>query len=378
MPTRHDQDGLYRHPRSPYWWATYTDARGRRARRSTGTTDKAKAKVIKAQWELEAQEARQELPPPPPPPVGPTFDKLMLLYLEGPSQEKRSAERDRYSAKQLYPFFSGRELAPLSPADIRLYIAKRKADGVQAGTINRELGLLSAALNWARRDLDWSVPNPAQGRRLKEPEGRVRWITHAEATALVLAARRAPEASHLPDFILLALNTGMRAGEILGLEWRRVDLQAGLIYLEVGDQKNGKLGSVPLNKEARAAILSRSQFRTHYCPTSPWVFAHRDGQRVQSIRRSFTSACRRAGITDFHIHDLRHTCAAWLVQSGVPLAEIRDLLRHSTVQMTERYAHLAPHNIQAAVGKLDTVRHTSGVTLLKKDKEEDNKPAATG
>lgn len=372
MPTRNDQDGLYRHPRSPYWWATYTDARGRRTRRSTGTTDKAKAKVIKAQWELEAQEARQQLPPPPPPPVGPTFDKLMLLYLEGPSKEKRSAERDRYSAKQLYPFFSGRELAQLAPVDIRLYIAKRKTDGVQAGTINREIGLLSTALNWARSDLDWMVPNPAQGRRLKEPEGRVRWITHTEATALVLAARRAPDSPHLADFILVALNTGMRVGEILGLEWRRVDLQAGLIYLEVGDQKNGKLGSVPLNKEARAAILARSQFRSRYCPTSPWVFAHRDGQRVLSVRRSFTSACRRAGITDFHIHDLRHTCAAWLVQSGVPLPEIRDLLRHSTVQMTERYAHLAPHNIQAAVGRLDTLRHTAGVTLVAKDGKEVN------
>ena len=62
---------------------------------------------------------------------------------------------------------------------------------------------------------------------------------------------------------------------------------------------------------------------------------------------------RRAEITDFHPHDLRHTCAAWLVTAGVPLPEVRDLLGHSTIQMTERYAHLAPENVRAAVNVLD-------------------------
>lgn len=67
------------------------------------------------------------------------------------------------------------------------------------------------------------------------------------------------------------------------------------------------------------------------------------------------TACRRGGIKDFRIHDMRHTCAAWLVTAGVPLAEVRDLLGHSTVKMTERYAHLAPENVRAAVTRLDAV-----------------------
>jgi integrase len=85
------------------------------------------------------------------------------------------------------------------------------------------------------------------------------------------------------------------------------------------------------------------------------VFCDQDGQRIASVRRSFETACRRASLVDFYIHDLRHTCAAWLVNAGVPLPEVRDLLGHASVMMTERYAHLAPENIRAAVKKLDAV-----------------------
>ena len=83
------------------------------------------------------------------------------------------------------------------------------------------------------------------------------------------------------------------------------------------------------------------------------MFCDRKGRRTLNVRRSFQTACRRAGIADFRIHDMRHTCAAWLVTAGVPLTEVRDVLGHSTVKMTERYAHLAPENVRAAVAKLD-------------------------
>ncbi len=110
---------------------------------------------------------------------------------------------------------------------------------------------------------------------------------------------------------------------------------------------------MPLNDEARTAILNRARFRAEYCPDSPWVFANRKGERIASVKTSFTSACEQIGLKDFHVHDLRHTCAAWLVSAGAPLIEVRDLLGHSTVRMTERYAHLAPENVRAAVARLD-------------------------
>lgn len=88
------------------------------------------------------------------------------------------------------------------------------------------------------------------------------------------------------------------------------------------------------------------------------MFAHKDGERILDVKKSFATACRRAGIENFRIHDLRHTCAAWLVSKGVPLSEVKELLGHSTVKMTKRYAHLAPENVRAAVTVLDGASHS--------------------
>ena len=358
MPRRKtkDADGLFQRPDSPYWWASFTDARGRRARRSTGKADRAEAEVVLAGWRLDASRGQGADPE-----HGPTFDGLMLLYLQGPSTEKRSAERDRWSARRLTEYFSGRELRSLGAADLTAYIGDRKAAGVGAGTINREIGLLSSALNWARRDLEWDVPNPASGRRLKEPEGRVRWLRRDEAERLIRAAEAEPKAEHLADFIRLGLHTGMRRNEMLGLEWSRVDLGNGLIRLDSQHTKGARRRGIPLNAVARSALVSRQRWRDEHAPGSAWVFCREDRdeqgvvhwRQIKSVRHSFASACRRAGIEDFTPHDLRHTCAAWLVSAGVPLPEVRDLLGHSTIAMTERYAHLAPERVRAAVEVLD-------------------------
>ncbi|WP_369112105.1 site-specific integrase [Methyloterricola oryzae] len=93
------------------------------------------------------------------------------------------------------------------------------------------------------------------------------------------------------------------------------------------------------------------------------MFCDSEGNRIQSIKRSFGTVCSRAGIEDFHIHDLRRACAAWLVQAGVPLIQVRDLLRHSTVEMTERYAHLSPDNVRTAVAALNGLSRSGHATF---------------
>ena len=141
---------------------------------------------------------------------------------------------------------------------------------------------------------------------------------------------------------------------MLGLEWGRVDLAAGLVHLEGTHTKSRKRRAVPLNQTARRAVLDRARFRAQCCPDSPWVFCNAQGERIKDVKRSFGTACRRASVEDFRFHDLRHySCAAWLVSSGVGLTEVRDLLGHSSVKVTERYAHLAPENVRAAVAVLD-------------------------
>jgi integrase len=129
-----------------------------------------------------------------------------------------------------------------------------------------------------------------------------------------------------------------------------VDLHARRFYLHGEHTKTGKRRTIPRNREAYAAILLRARFRA-----SPWVFAHEDGERIGDLKRSFGTAC---GIR-----------AAWLVMAGVPLTEVRDLLGHSSVKMTEKYAHLAPENVRAAVAVLEGLSHDS-VTVKKGEKEK--------
>jgi integrase len=110
---------------------------------------------------------------------------------------------------------------------------------VSNATINRELSLLSAAINFYNKEHMEALPNPTKGRKLREPEARIRWLSQGEADRLIEAARRSPRAGHLADFILLALHTGCRSGELLGLQWSRVDMQQRLIRLEGGGAHQG-------------------------------------------------------------------------------------------------------------------------------------------
>ncbi len=334
----------YRRKDSPGWWVSYTNKRGQRIRRATGTQDRKEAEALEAKWKLEAFKEKQWDEKP-----ARTLDEVLLVFLKARS-DKRSAADDRYHARRLLDYIGGdAEMDSLTASTIRGYMERRKRDGVANATINRELALLSAAINYCNLELEWQLPNPVARRKLKEPEGRVRWITLAEAEALIKAATT----SHLKDFIRLALNTGMRLNEMLGLEWDRVDWQQRLVRLEAQHTKSAKRRTVPLNEDAYRVLLSRARFRAEYCPDSPWVFALADGKRLTSIKTGFATARRRAGIKDFRVHDLRHTCAAWLVTSGVALVEVRDLLGHASVIMTERYAHLAPENVRGAVAVLD-------------------------
>ncbi|CAK0780350.1 single-strand DNA-binding protein [Gammaproteobacteria bacterium] len=188
----------------------------------------------------------------------------------------------------------------------------------------------------------------------------MRWITREEAEGLIAAAKTLSQkkSSYLSDIIIVALHTGMRRGEMLGLEWSRVDFHAGLIHLEASHTKTATRRSVPINATAREALLSRARYRSTHCPDARHVFCGQDCTPIVDPKEGFSSACRKAGIENFRFHDLRHTCAAWLVSAGVPIYDVRDVLGHSTVSMTERYAHLAPERARSAVAVLD-VGHDS-------------------
>jgi len=157
---------LFKRAESEFWYVRYRDASGKRVKRSTGTTDRREAEELEAKWRLEAREQRLWGTQP-----QRTFDELMLRYLKETKTIKRSAETDAWYAKALTAYFSGRVLSKLKRADIRGYIAKRRADGLKGGTINREIGLLSSAINRARVEWDWDIPNPSRACANRKAKG---------------------------------------------------------------------------------------------------------------------------------------------------------------------------------------------------------------
>lgn len=134
---------------------------------------------------------------------------------------------------------------------------------------DKEIGLMSSAVNWARKELERDVANPWQSRRQREPNGRKRWLTHGEAEKLLNAAATRERLLRWPwlrDFIRLGLYTGMRPGEMLWLDWQGVDLKGAAISFEAETgagqkkgRKNGKAGRVPMNQEDRATTLARAR-----------------------------------------------------------------------------------------------------------------------
>ncbi|WP_269764928.1 tyrosine-type recombinase/integrase [Burkholderia ubonensis] len=282
---------------------------------------------------------------------GMIFEEVVGIYLS--EKKHRSRQRDLYSLKRLQPYFGGRDLLELKRSDVRKYVAARIGDGVRESTVKRELKFLAAAINFVRIEHDhFELPNPIQSLGLDGGEERVRWISRSEASSLILAASTASRRPHLRNFLRLALSTGCRKNELLALDWVRVDFERSCLRLEVEHTKNGKRRLVPLNQSALSALRDQRDWVMRNCEGSEWVFPSRTGRHVQTLQKGFYAACMRAGISNFRIHDLRHTFASWLVMEGVSLYVVKDLLGHSSITVTERYAHLSPDQGRMAVQRL--------------------------
>lgn len=371
MPKRkQDRDGLYKKPDSPFWWCSFSDSQGKRIRRSTGQTNREQAKLTLAEWK--SREGKKRTPI-----IVRSFEELMIAYMDAgrtvKDREKsaNSLKRDEGCISALFDMFGawmmqpeGAELSQIpgnviDGGAVYAYIEARRGNGATDSTIRRELAVLGAAITYANARWEWNIVDPTRHRKPPQNEGRARWITRDEGDRLIQAAKQEPRAPHLADWIQAALYTGCRKEELLGLEWSRVDLTQNSIYLEAVHNKSRKRQSVPLNEQAREAILNRARFRAKHCPDSPWVFCNKAGQRIKDIKKGFASACRRVGIEDFHPHDCRHTLASWLVMEGVPLATVKAVLRHSSITVTEKYAHLAPESARDALGILNGLSHDS-------------------
>ena len=323
----------YRQRDSAYWWISYTDPSGRRIRRSSGTTDHAEARAIEQMHRAHGYHYRRG--------PGTPFDAVLAEYLA-----PRLTPRTRSTARHLAAGFAGSNAEDLDRATIQGYIAARQSQGAAPATINKELAMLSAAINAYNIAHATALPNPASHAKLPEPHGIVRWITRDEAQRLIAAA-----SPPVADFVRIGLYTGLRAEALMSLEWADIDFERGLILVrpKASPRAKPRPRSIPIHPTCREGLLS-CRMR---CTGSRYVFCAADPKRqVLSYKKGFAAACRRAQIANFRIHDMRHTFASWLVIAGRPLAEVRDLLGHSIIRQTERYAHLAPENLRSAIDAL--------------------------
>jgi len=246
-------------------------------------------------------------------------------------------------------------LCDITPAVIALrkrrLLNKPKASGRtrSPATANRYLAALSRVLTVAVKELGWMDSNPARKvERLPEGRGRTRFLSDAERERLLEACQSSSNALLWPA-VAVALGTGGRKGEVLGLTWSDVDLTPGREAVTFRDTKNGETRSVALAGMALDGVRERHQNLRF---GSPYVFPSQNGEKPASIRGAFETACAEADIEDFRFHDLRHTFASYLAMSGATLAEIAEALGHKTLAMVKRYAHLSQQHTRGVVTRM--------------------------
>jgi integrase len=266
----------------------------------------------------------------------PTFGEFAATYLDWAKRHKRSWADDEYRINlEILPRFGRRTLDSLAYKDIQ-----RMHQEIQArtsnSTANRYLGLVSRMYSLAI-ELEQCPQNPAKKvRKATENPARERFLTKEELARFLAALEELPGRAAAAALAFLAL-TGLRKNEALQLEWSRVRLEEGTVYL--AQTKNGKPRTVALNDPARAILQRRWEAREG---EHPYVFPGRlAGKPLNNPQKAFDAACAMAGIEGACVHTLRHSFASLALSVGATLYDVSKLLGHANTQTTARYSHHA-------------------------------------
>lgn len=327
---------LYKRANSRIWWIRLPAIKGelKPLQMSSGTDNKRQAqrlhdKLKAERWEQDKIGVK---------PVR-TWDEAAERWLTE-TTHKRTQAWDRSMLKWFHPHLGGKALTDISRALLDEIKAKR-AKGVTPGTVNRYMALVRAILRRACYDWEWLDRVPKVG-MLRNPAGRIRALTDEEL------ARLLPELpQHLRDMVVFSLATGLRQGNVTRLQWKQVSLERQHLWIAADQHKNGKAHAVPLNASAMAVLRMRKGDHPKF------VFTYEGNPIVQVNTKAWRAALKRAGIEDFRWHDLRHTWATWQREEGTPTHELQRLGGWKTLEMVERYAHVAPEGLQLAASRLD-------------------------
>lgn len=361
--------------RGTTWYASY-QIEGERFRRATEATSKREAERLAEDFRKESIEGQKKRA------TDVAFAEALVKFMSSycgitflneeihfhPRQIKRTTA-DRYitSMRMLAPFFGSMYLSDIETTDIKAFVEYRREGGsrecpVSDKTILNDLRFMSRMFNWWVSEQPHRVKyNPVNNfdkKQLKDSEARVRYLTYNDVDLLLYHAGESKNPA-LRDQIVFSLATGLRWNEQFSLKWDMVrDTPKGKeLFLPEELNKNGKYRKVPLQAEA-LEILER----LHSQPLCMhgFVFYNTDtGDRVCSNRSAWLSCLDNSKITNFVWHDLRHTYATHALAKGMRMENLRELLGHSDISVTQKYAHILPSQLHDVVnGMTQGLTHT--------------------
>lgn len=358
MP-RQTMEGLYKRKDRKEWYCRFYEG-GKLRRVSTGETDYHKARIFYKKIHTNTQHHKRT--------DGITVNDVLNIYHDEHGVFLKGQKAYNGGRRIILKFYDGIEWDELgrqgSPHNIKKYCSERIKQGVKAATINREIVILSAAANVAIEE-GLKIKNYCEGKKLRVPKVKENWLTISQAKRLLEAAKESntgyTTSTHIYHFCVIALGTGMRTSEILGLTSQDVSIHKKEIWLH--ETKSGEPHMIPMN-EAVERTINELLERCSCKGVQHLFFNERTGKQLQTIYPQFRNACKRAGLTvsnktlgikGLRVHDTRHTVATWLMQSGAPLEKVQDLLNHSDVRTTQRYAHHSPRGRRDTVNKIPQI-----------------------
>lgn len=328
---------IYKREGSPYWQYSFT-FRGNRYRSSAGTTSKSEAQAIAAALLADLKAAPQR-------PESWKLTHVLGTYYTDHAQHLKSHS----FIWQKITLFDSRldtqqPLDRLTTRQLMDYRAKRRGDGIDRPTINRDMAVLKAAINHAVNAHGLAAPS-IDWKRLRYPENehRVRFLSHEEFDTLIAAADPGMQLA-----ITAAVTTGLRKTAMLGIEWHQVDLRGRTITIPKG--KGRKPQVVGIAEPLLKLLKDHRATQTADAAGKPGERADEGTARVVQLRgpvfdqtnfrKRWDKARATAGLVDFHWHDLRHTFATWARQGGADLLELQKAMAHSSIAVTARYMHI--------------------------------------
>lgn len=318
------------------WYVSWY-ANGRQRKKKIGPSKKAAELYLK---DIELKRVRGEL-------LGIKEEKKILFpdllkkYVEwaGNRKAEHSMEVEKSAIGRFAEAFPGLA-SKITQADLETFLSKR-LERIGPARHNRDLTILRAIF---KKAVEWGYcrGNPALGiKKLVEPPGRVRFLSDEEREVLLASCT-----GRLLQVVEIALDSGLRRGELLVLKWEQVDFRNQMLRIE--RSKNGDRRDIPMTERV-FQIFKAIPRRVD----TPFVFANPDGSHIRSLKTAWGTAIRKSGITDFTFHDLRHTFASYKVMGGVDIRSVQTLMGHRSIVMTMRYSHLSPGHLRGAIAVLE-------------------------